>query len=330
MSDAKIPFLYIASSSYSGSTLLAFLLNAHPEIFSVSEMHGWEYSERETFHCSCGQVLSECRFFRHVSAEFARLRLPFDFREFGTRYRLVCGDRLNRYLTSQLPRVSSTPFERVRDVLVMSLPPLARRLAREDAANLAFIRTGLAYGEARVFVDGCKNPFRLRHLRRIAALDLRTVHLVRDVRGFVLSNKAKWGWPAAVSARMWLQDQADIVRIAPEVGPVLTIHYEDLCDRTDETLARIHRFIGVEPHPFCGDFKAVEHHILGNWMRHAERGVVTKDTRWEQELPPEDIAAVTAVARRFVRRHQNHPLTPIIRHYLTDDPDASVPVATAR
>jgi hypothetical protein len=295
----------------------------HPDMFSVSEMHGWEYSERETFHCSCGQLLRDCRFFRHVSEEFSRLGLPFDFREFGTRYRLVRTDRLNRYLTAQLPRISSTMLERLRDVLVGSVRPFARRLAHEDAANLAFIRIGLRYAGARVFVDGCKSPFRLRHLGRIPTLDLRTVHLVRDIRGFVLSNKTKWGRPAAVSARLWLQDQADIIRIASEFGPVLTIFYEDLCDRTDETLARIHGFTDLEPRPFRGDFKATEHHILGNWMRNAERGLVAKDTRWKTELPEEDIDAVTKAMRRFRERHPDHALIAIIRRYLGDEFDAA-------
>ena len=330
MPDLKIPFVYIASSSYSGSTLLAFLLNAHPDAFSVSEMHGWEYKDDETFRCSCGQVLNECRFFRYMYAEFRRLGLPFDYRAFGTRYRLTRDDRMNRYLTAELPRLSSTRFERLRDAVVMTIPRLGRRLRAADAANLAFVRAGLAYSGAGVFVDGCKNPFRLRHLRRIAALDLRTIHLVRDIRGFVLSNKTKWGVPADLSAWMWLRQQMDIVRIAPQVGPVLTVYYEDLCDYTDETLASIHRFIGVEPQRFNGDFKAAEHHILGNWMRHAERGLVTKDMRWKSDLPAADISTVTKAAHRFTERHRHHALTDIIRHYLSDKPDATTAPATGR
>ena len=69
--DARIPFLYVSSSSYSGSTLLAFLLNTHPDIFSVSEMDGWPYGEKEAFRCSCGEILRECPFFRTVASDFA-------------------------------------------------------------------------------------------------------------------------------------------------------------------------------------------------------------------------------------------------------------------
>jgi hypothetical protein len=100
--------LYITSSSYSGSTLLSFLLNTHPEIFTVGEMDGWNYGEDETFECSCGRILCECPFFRRVARAFADEGLPFDYRDFGTMYRLARSARFNRYLLGSLPASSST------------------------------------------------------------------------------------------------------------------------------------------------------------------------------------------------------------------------------
>lgn len=69
--------LYVASSSFSGSTLLAFLLNTHPDIFTVSEMEGWNYGENEEFSCSCGNTLEHCPFFNEVAHTFQRDGLPF-------------------------------------------------------------------------------------------------------------------------------------------------------------------------------------------------------------------------------------------------------------
>lgn len=331
--DARIPFLYVSSSSYSGSTLLAFLLNTHPDIFSVSEMDGWPYGEHEAFRCSCGEILRECPFFKTVASDFAAAGLPFDFRDFGTRYQLARHDRLNRALTAELPRLGSTPIERLRDRVVHAVPAFRRRLRTQDEANLTFVRAGLRYRAARVFVDGCKNPFRLRHLRRIDALRVKTVHLVRDVRGFALSNKTKRGWSVALSTGMWLREQQNIIRIAGETPPVLTLHYEDLCERTDEMLARVHEFVGVPPRPFGGDFKAVEHHILGNWMRLAADGRISRDTRWQREMSSEDLATVTRVTNAFLKRRGDAALMGVVRRYIADDeaePSVPAPAESSR
>ena len=65
----------------------------------------------------------------------------------------------------------------------------------------------------------------------------------------------------------WLKEQGDIVRIGAEFDKRIVVRYEDLCDDTNATLARIHEFAGVAPADFEGGFKQGEHHIMGNIMR---------------------------------------------------------------
>lgn len=308
--------LYIASSSYSGSTLLSFLLNTHPAICTVGEMDGWNYGKNETFLCSCGKPLHSCAFFQVIAAAFAQHQLPFDVRDFGTRYTLVANDRLNRYLTTGLPGcITNTFLETWRDRLVAHIPPFAQRLAQQDRANVTFIRTALEYSGAEVFVDACKDPYRLRHLRRAPELELHVLYLTRDVRGVVLSNLDR-GWDATFATQMWLRQQLDILRIAQEFPSVSHVYYEDLTDTVDDTLATIYRFLGLTPQPFHGDFKTVEHHVIGNSMRLSHVSQITKSNRWERELSPDALAAITRTALAFVQRHAHHPLADIIRRYL--------------
>jgi hypothetical protein len=312
--------LYVASSPYSGSTLLAFLLNGHPDIFTVGELDGWNYAEGAAFRCSCGSPIQQCPFFATIAGAIRREGLPFEFREFGTRYRLAHARWLNRYLTKHLPLVRSSALERLRDGLVLRVPRLAATLRQQDRANRAFIRAALAYSGATVFVDACKDPFRLRHLRRIQDLDLRVVHLVRDPRGVVASNMSKRGWGASRATRKWMLDQLNIVRVAREVGPVLTVHYEDLCDRVDAALADVHRFLDLPAEPFGGDLGAAEHHILGNVMRHRSREGIVKDTRWEQNLSASDLDTITRILLGFVRRRRSHPAADLVMRYVAARP----------
>ncbi|MBK7814091.1 MAG: hypothetical protein IPJ52_07155 [Rhodocyclaceae bacterium] len=107
--------LYVTSSSYSGSTLLAFLLNTHPGIFTVSEMIGWDFEDGEEFRCSCGATLDRCPLFVSIAKAFADHGLPFRTNRFGTAYQLVADERLNRYLTTNLPRSRNSTVERLRD-----------------------------------------------------------------------------------------------------------------------------------------------------------------------------------------------------------------------
>lgn len=313
-----IRFLYIASSSYSGSTLLSFLLNAHPDIFTVGEMDGWNYAPNTVFPCSCGAPLSECEFFRRIAAAFRREGLPFDPREFGTRYTLARSPRWNRYLTAELPRIGSTVLETARDQLVAHVPGFARLLARQDRANLVFVQTALAASGATVFLDACKSPYRLRHLRRIRELDIHVLYLVRDPRGVSLSNMKKKGYGAALAIRLWINEQMAICRIAEEFPKRITVVYEDLCEAVDSVLTAIHKFVGLAPTPAPPDFRSVPHHILGNDMRLTTTSTITKDARWARELVEEDLCVIAQACATFRRCYPNHPVSGVIGRYGCD------------
>lgn len=308
--------LYIASSSYSGSTLLAFLLNTHPHIFTVGEMEGWHYGEQEKFRCSCGAALSDCPFFQDIAHAFATDGLRFDFRDFGTAYRLAAHPRIDRYLTAALPLVSSPTLAQLRDACVMRVPRFAARLAQQDRANRTFIRRALAYRGASVFADASKSAYRLRHLRRIRDLGLQVVYLIRDPRGVVLSNMVKRGLDAKRSTVLWIREQVVTLSVLQEFPDVMQLFYEELCDTPDETMAELYRFVGLAPQAVPSDFKSVEHHILGNWMRLRSGGAITRNTSWKDELSGRDLDAILESLRAFLSRHETHPLSAIIRHYL--------------
>ena len=58
-------FIYITSASFSGSTLLTFLLNTHPEIATIGEMKG-DSMDVERYRCSCGDPIGRCPFWQRL------------------------------------------------------------------------------------------------------------------------------------------------------------------------------------------------------------------------------------------------------------------------
>lgn len=310
--------LFITSSSFSGSTLLSFLLNTHPGIATVGEAEGWRTADLEKFRCSCGALLKSCPFFTAIAKVFEQNGLPFDPRDFGTGYRLVRNLRINRYLTEMVPFIRSSWLETLRDQIVRHTPVLAGRIERNDRANRLFVRTALALKGASVFVNANKSPFRLRYLRAIEDIDLKILYLIRDLRGVVTTFMENRRWDAAMATRMWIREQESIVRVLREFPGYLQIYYEDLCDDVDGTLARIHAFAGLPPRPFPGDFRSTEHHILGNSMRLESMGKIVRSERWKAKLSVDDLEAIRTTADTFIRHNTDHPVNGILRHYLSE------------
>lgn len=282
-------------------------------------MEGWQFGENELFECSCGNTLDICPFFRHIAECFSEAQIPFEFRNFGTSYRITDKEPVNRFLTDSLPLIRSSFLEKARDAIVWRFPPFAKKLKRADEANRIFIQCALNYSDASTFVDATKSPFRLRYLRRISGLEIHVVYLVRDPRGVTLSTMKTRGWDAQSAAKLWLGDQLNILRILKEFPTNLHVSYEDICESVDDTLASIHGFAGLPAQKFCGDFGASEHHILGNTMRLSGETKIRKNEKWRNELSRADLSIINGIVSQFVDAHPEHPLATIIEGYLGTD-----------
>ena len=75
----------------------------------------------------------------------------------------------------------------------------------------------------------------------------------------------------------------------------------------DDVLGRLGEFLGLGPIAAPENFRAREHHILGNKMRMGSSGVsdgtgrIRHDERWREALSPEAVAAVVRVAGPMAR-----------------------------
>lgn len=293
-----VSYVCLPGTSFSGSTLLAFLLNSHPRIASIGEATGLVPRSRPAeYLCSCGRLLQECPFWRRVSAAMEAGGVPFrpDSKRWPTRFTVSRHRRLDTLLVRSL---RSDGLDAVRDALLLSWGPLRRRLEQAGKASRELARAVLEATGKQVFVDSAQDPQRLKHLARLPGLEVKAVHLVRDVRGNAASLMRHEGFSAERAAALWqrVNLEADGMRRRLPLASWLQVRYSDLCNELARTLARIHRFLGMEPAPPPEDFRTAEHHILGNPMRLAGSGSVREDLSWQQFLSERQVGAIGRLA----------------------------------
>jgi hypothetical protein len=296
--------LYVVGTGFTGSTLLAFLLDAHPRIATVGEATGpiADWGDQRAYECSCGAPVSECSFWKQVGEEMARRGQRFGPNAWDLRFELG-GPPLARLLLTRSLR--NNALDATRDALVLRVPGWGDALRERARRNQAFVESVLAVTGAEVFLDASKDPRRAVYLEHLTGLELRVVHLVRDPRGFVASHVKNRGASLESGVRAWKRMLGHARRLEARLGPgrFLRVRYEDLCTRVEDEVGRIQRFAGVEPLPGPIDFRAGAHHIIGNRMRLAGSRQVVLDEQWRERLSPDQRDAIdrrTARGRRLL------------------------------
>jgi hypothetical protein len=306
----RVRFVYLTSLSFSGSTLFSFLVNSHPKIATVGEMTGPTSSQDpETYRCSCGKKIKECEFWNQVAERMESRSLPFDAGSFDTKIQVGTAVRAQRVLNDSL---RSSTLEDIRDWMLKLFPSQHRRLRYLVARNKALATSVLEVTGKSVFFDASKNPMRIRHLGNQPDVDLRVVHLVRDVRGASLSKRKNQGianWQRAVYA--WVRTNRNIERQLRRLPPDkwIRIRYEDLCRSPAATLNRFFEFCGLERHAMPADFSSVEHHIVGNKMRLSNVGQVSLDEGWRRTLTLDEQAYAEKLAGSMQTRYGYPPMS---------------------
>jgi hypothetical protein len=301
--------LLIVGTSFCGSTLTSFFLNAHPQLTSVGEATGpdlgaVDMSVRD-YYCSCGEKMGDCSMWRAVSERASDHGVRFTLQDWDTKYQLGSNPVL-RFLLSRSLRSGS--LDRLRDKALHHIPRLQRRLAELDRRNAVVAESLIELADAQIFVDASKDPMRARHLDRAPRIDLKVLHLTRDSLGFVASNLRKNMRSISVACRTWNRNAAQMRQVARDLrdDQVLHVRYEDLCLAPVSSLKRITTFLDVEPFVHPVRFRDAEHHIIGNAMRRRKEDQISLDERWRSELSTAEIDEIAARTRSY-RDHFGYP-----------------------
>lgn len=286
---------FVLTTSHHGATLLALLLNAHPDVAAPADTNP---SRRIAQACWCGAPIGDCDFWAGL---YRALDLD-RFREFDgwmPRFpRLTGAPGVDRRLSAALGRTGLAVSPAVWG-------PLRGRLADFCALYEGFRLYALRRTGARVLVDGEKSLAKALVLAGSGRYRVRILHLVREPRGFVASYRRQSGGTTAAAARHWRRQHGRILAFARALPPAayLRLRYEDLVDSPANALSAVQSFLGLAEHDLLTGFRRPPgKHAVGNKMMFNFAGTISRDERWRSELSPEEQAQALALARPLAAR----------------------------
>jgi hypothetical protein len=301
--------VYIAGSGRSGSTLLERALGEIPGFVNVGELIDlYRRTAAQGERCGCGQAFAQCPFWSRVGD-----------RAFGgwPEQKLTAIGRLQGNVARQrrMPRLLALP--------------LAGQRFRADVtaygASYASLYSAIAAeAGAACVVDASKWPVQALALAR-AGLDVRVIHLVRDVRGVAYSlGKRDVSRPHAVAgadvmshlssaeaAARWVavQSQAGLLRWCGL--PVTRMRYEEFVRHPRHAVEGALAGIGL-PAPSAhlahiGDGRVVlgtSHGLSGNPSRFRDGEITLRaDDTWRASMSRRDRLIVSAIGLPLMLRY---------------------------
>lgn len=296
-------FVSVETTSFSGATLLAFLLNTHPQIISIGEMNGLIPAEDpDEYLCSCGKKIKTCDFWQSVTTVMNKKGFEFNVADFDMQF-LIGNNRFIQRLRTGSFR--NNTLDTIRDTVFQAWPAERHQIKKLVARNQALVEAVLEVSGKDVFVDTSKDRLRLKALTKYSTLDVRVIHLVRDVRGVVASwiKRNRQNVPAA--AQQWVKWHRRL-ELSLQAWPAekqILIRYEDLCADTEKTLQQLYNFCGVDPEIGVTDFRTASHHIVGNQMRLTNTSEIKLDEKWRTSLTAKQIEVINQVAGDFNKRY---------------------------
>ncbi|MCP3855855.1 MAG: sulfotransferase [Actinomycetia bacterium] len=293
----RVPVVYVGGVGRSGSTLLDLFVGQDPRLFPVGELvHLWDRGLRNNNRCGTGEPFSDSEFWCQVGEKAFGGWDQVDVDRMAAMKAAV--DR-NRFVPQLL-----TPW---------SSPGFARDIAAYGEAMAAIYRAVLAVSGASVVVDSSKHISTAAFLRRVPAIDLRVLHLVRDSRGVAFS------WTKQVKMTEVVAGDEEMERLHPvhsawrwdcwnslftllgRLGvPSSRLRYEDLISDPAGAVEKVLDLAGLEGNCLVVTDDGVKVDpipSLGGNPSRFRTGTVTVrvDDAWRRELPGASRVFVTAL-----------------------------------
>jgi hypothetical protein len=322
MSNKKQQLIYLAAASHSGSTMTAMLLGAHPDLCSVGELKAVHLGDKKRYLCSCKTLVSQCAFWQGVSEKMAQRGQDFSISAAGMDIRSGATPYILKLLK---PLVRAPSMEFLRDFLLSLSPTWRKQLPILQKRNADYVSAIAEQTGVEAVIDSSKIGIRLKYLLKNKDLDIKVIWVVRDGRGVSLAYKnpseyadakdpalrgggagktQEQGRGVETGAYEWIRcnQETEAVLATMDKEKWMQVHYEDICNDTEQTLDSIFEFIGVDPTKKRLDFKTVAHHVVGNGMRLDDSEVIQLDDRWKEQLSETDLKCFYDVAGEYHKK----------------------------
>jgi len=306
-SDERTTVLFIGGAGRSGSTLLDRMLGQLPGFLSTGELREiWNRGVIENLDCGCGLPFRDCPFWTAVGNE-----------AFGGWGRVDAEEM--RSLGARIDRPGFVPL-----MLSPGLTPNYRRsLDRYTEILAQLYRAIRVVGSATAIIDSSKIPSTAFLVRRIPSIDLRVVHLIRDVRGVAYSWTKLVRRPDARDRELYMHQyhplrmaarwlyRCALMDVLGALEPHVVVHYEEMVRDARGTLLRIASGLDLPAAPSALQFVSngtvtlgPNHTVMGNPIRlHVGPLPLRLDEEWRTAMPPLHRRLVTAVGWPMLVRY---------------------------
>lgn len=256
--------VYLLGAGRSGTTLLATVLNTHPRIQTIGEMHQFLDFISENKPCSCGEELGKCSFWSPIINEIVDSK---DEIEKQSRFTEAC--------------------EYHRNIPGLMLSKNANNAYLEIQQKI--FRAIISHSEKDVLLDSSKYLARYLLLSRSPDIEISGIYVVRDVRGLITSFAKR-----VQTSRSPLSTIAYylLINFFGEIlyrtdKRILKIRYEDLIDNPMSQVRRIslHAFDGNVEFSTLPENFDIPHIVGGNRMKVKKQVRILKDDLWKTKMP---------------------------------------------
>lgn len=256
-----IPLIYILGNSHSGSTLLAFLLSAHPDIINLGEIKSKTWEKERS--CSCGQSIHNCAFYTSYFDDFN-----------SSKQAALSGIRRNSPIR-MLSRSHISLDVKAREALLQLYQSLQQRLSR-------------LYPAAHYWIDASKSVWMLQAwLQIIPRENIRILWIRRSIPATVSSfvKRGRHFLPSLLSVKVNERIMKGFLK--KNNLPFLEVQYDRFYNAYPEEAQRMSAFLGMEiPSTYASH---PNHHVIagnGPTRREFTTGFegLRKDDVWQTRL----------------------------------------------
>jgi hypothetical protein len=294
MKNNKI--LFINCHLRSGSTLLGLLLGTQPDITYLGEVRNVsKYLYNETA-CSCGSILSECRFWSKI------------VKELDGNTRLHRNSTVNyafQLIIALFPNILASK------VLAMFKPvsKTARKLLKIFQNISKIYEQSFLTSKTPVICDSSHRNLQAKIMWTRYHDSFKIIHLIRDGRGVTNSIIKRTGCSMKNAAKAWKRNHI-LTMINQTWIPkknIIQVKYEDICSNPALTVEKICNFVGITYGNSELNIQKNLFHFIGGSSTirlNKERQLkIDLDEKWKRDLSDKQKRIFNKIAGRINRRY---------------------------
>ncbi len=216
----RISVIYLLGAGRSGTTLMATVLNNHPDIQTIGEMHQFVEYIKDQKHCSCGELLYSCQFWTDIIKDLALD--PNDLEKIQDEIKRI--EEHKNILKLLLSKNNEEEYLKVQTKIFSSI--------QKQVPHLTLL-------------DSSKYIARYLLLKRSDRLHIKGLYVIRDVRGVINSfNKQVQTQRTPISTILYYS----LINFFGQIvcwldKDVIKVKYEDLIDDPENILNDVYNHV---------------------------------------------------------------------------------------